>query len=146
MRKILILAGVATMLLSSPAGAVTDAEQRGVAGPGAIVLGYLTPTITISKGDSIAFTNFDAFAHDLVHDVAEDGFGGRSNVAWCKGAGDGHEHAHAHAGPCPVFWSELVDAGGTTQVLGLQRVKPGKTYSFFCTEHHSMKGKLVVSS
>lgn len=143
-RKTLVLGAVATILLAGSSDAATSAraEQQAVAGPGAIVAGYLTPTITIGKGDSITFTNFDIFDHDLVHDVAADGFGGKPNVEWCKGTGG---HAHEHAGPCPVFWSALAGAGDSSEVLGLKRVKPGKTYTFFCTEHHNMKGKLVVS-
>lgn len=147
MKKTLLLAAL-TMVVSAPTGVLGStgvsvaAEQRGAAGPGAILLGYLTPTITVSKGDSIAFTNFDAFEHNIVHDVEVDGFGGKAKAPWCKGpAADGHDHS----GPCPVFWSELVGAGQTTQVLGLNRVKPGKTYSFFCSKHHSMKGELVVA-
>lgn len=142
MKKTWLLAVAMALVVSSPAAAGGREERRGVAGPGSFMLGYLTPTITISKGDTLAFTNFDVFQHDIVHDVETDGFGGKRNVAWCKKVAAGHEH---HAGACPVFWSELVAGGDTTEVLGLNRVKAGKTYSFFCTEHHSMKGKLVVS-
>lgn len=133
---------MAALVILSSASMASAAEQRAVAGPGAFSSGYLTPTITITKGDSIVFTNLDAFQHDLVHDVATDGFGGKRNVPWCK---DEHDEDHDHAGACPVFWSELVGAGRDTQVLGLSRVKPGKTYSFFCTKHHNMTGKLIVS-
>lgn len=142
MKKTLLVAVAMALAVSSPAAAVGREEQRGLAGPGSFALGYLTPTITISQGDTISFTNFDVFEHDIVQDVEADGFGGKRNVAWCKKVRPGHEH---HADACPVFWSELVARGATTQVLGLNRVKAGKTYSFFCTEHHSMKGKLVVS-
>jgi len=123
----------------APAGAV--AEERAIAGPGGFAHGYLTETVTISKGDSIAFANLDIFEHNVVHDVEADGFGGKRNAAWCRSdEGDHHEHAHG----CPVFWSELIAAGETTQVRGLRRVKPGKSYTFFCTLHHNMKGTLVV--
>lgn len=143
MRKTLLSAIATTLVLASPAGAMPAEELRAAAGPGSFILGYLTPTITISKGDSIVFTNLDAFSHDIVHDVKADGFGGKHNVPWCQ-TGKGHKHGK-HSAPCPVFWSPLVPTGGSTQVIGLTRVKPGTTYSFFCTEHHNMKGKLVVN-
>lgn len=142
MRRTLLLVFATLMVVSLPPGVATGAEQRAVAGPGGFAAGYLTPTITISKGDSLVFSNLDVFEHDLVHDTATDGFGGRRKVAWCKKQA-GHEHDHG--GACPVFWSELIGSGQSTEVLGLNRVKPGKTYSFFCTRHHNMKGKLVVT-
>lgn len=130
------------LVMSVNASSVSAAEQRAVAGPGGFTAGYLTPTIAIAKGDSVVFTNLDVFDHDLVHDVATDGFGGKRNVSWCKRE---LEDDHDHAGACPVFWSELIGMGEQTQVLGLNRVKPGKTYTFFCTKHHNMKGQLVVT-
>lgn len=138
MRKALL--GLACVLAAVPHG-VSAAEQRAIAGPGAIQLGYATSTITISKGDTLVFSNLDAFDHNIVHDTAADGFGGKKKVPWCKGSGDGHEHGSL----CPVFWSELIGPGASTEVLGLNRVKAGKTYSFFCTRHHSMKGTLTVN-
>ena len=142
MGKKLLLVIATVVIVSGYATIVSAAEQRAVAGPGAFTAGYLTPTITITKGDFLVFTNLDVFEHDLVHDVEADGFGGKRNVPWCKvEASDEHDHAAA----CPVFWSELVGAGGNSQVLGLNRVKPGKTYSFFCTKHHNMTGKLTVN-
>ena len=137
-----LLAITTIVILSVPASGVSAAEQRGVAGPGGFVLGYLTPTIAISKGDSLTFSNLDVYDHNIVHDVATDGFGGKRNVPWCKSEAGEHDHG----GACPLFWSELVGAGGSTEVMGLVRVKPGKTYSFFCTRHHNMKDKLVVTS
>jgi len=137
--KALAMATALVLGLAAPAGAV--AEERAIAGPGGFAHGYLTETVTISKGDSIAFANFDIFEHNVVHDVEADGFGGKRNVAWC-GSDEGDHHEHAHG--CPVFWSGLIAAGETTQVRGLRRVKPGKSYTFFCTLHHNMKGTLEV--
>lgn len=142
MRKTLLLTTALAAVLAAPAAATSGAEHQGVAGPGGFVHGYLTSTITIAKGDTILFRNLDVFDHNIVHDVETDGFGGKRNVAWCKSvSGNGHEHSTA----CPVFWSELIGTGGSTQVMGLNRVKAGKSYTFFCTEHHNMKGTLVVS-
>ncbi|HWC13480.1 MAG TPA: plastocyanin/azurin family copper-binding protein [Actinomycetota bacterium] len=141
MRKTLLLLAATMSMVAIPGSAVSGAEQRAVAGPAGFASGYLTTTITMSKGDSLVFTNLDVFEHDLVHDTAGDGFGGKRNVAWCKKSS---EHAHDHSGACPVFWSDLIGAGDSTEVMGLNRVKPGKTYSFLCTKHHNMKGKLIV--
>ncbi len=144
MSKALALMIATAAILAGPASASlrTGAEHQGAAGPGGFVHGYLTPIITIAKGDSIVFTNLDVFDHNIVHDVETDGFGGKRNVEWCKrGSGDGHHHATA----CPVFYSELIGTGRSTQVVGLDRVKAGKSYTFFCTKHHNMKGTLVVS-
>jgi plastocyanin len=43
-----------------------------------------------------------------------------------------------------LFWSPLVGLSQTTPVLGVSGLKPG-TYSFYCTLHPGMKGKLVVA-
>lgn len=142
MRKMLLLLAATSSIVAVPATVVSGAEQRAVAGPGGFSSGYLTTTISMSKGDSLVFTNLDVFEHDLVHDTATDGFGGKRNVAWCKRSSG---HAHDHSGACPVFWTDLIGSGDTAEVMGLNRVKPGKTYSFFCTKHHNMKGKLVVN-
>lgn len=141
MKRPLVLMAAAALVVGSPAGAVSLAEEhRAVAGPGGVAYGYLTPTITISKGDKISFTNLDAFEHDFVHDVETDGFGGKRNVRWCKEENGHDQHDHG----CPVFWSERLEAGETTKVLGLKRVKRDRTYTFFCTLHHNMKGTLIV--
>jgi plastocyanin len=114
-------------------------ELQGVAGPAAKFYGYITPVITISKGDSLTFTNLDIEMHNIVQDVNEDGKGGPKKVKWCK-----RNKGHNHGDDCPLFWSKLIGFQSSTKVKGLQRTKPGETYSFFCTLHHSMKGKLVV--
>jgi hypothetical protein len=46
---------------------------------------------------------------------------------------------------CPLFWSPLVGLNQRTQVLGVGTLSPG-TYSFYCTLHPGMKGKLIVLS
>lgn len=115
-------------------------EVRGVAGPAAKFYGYVTPVIAISKGDPLTFTNLDVERHNIVQDVEEDGKGGPKKAKWCKG---NHSH-HDHGGDCPLFWSKLIGFQGSTKVKGVRRTKAGETYTFFCTLHHGMKGKLVV--
>ena len=142
--KVLLGAVLTAMIITQPAGATAEAEMQAVAGPGGFSYGYLTSEITISKGDSISFTNLDAVRHDIVHDVASDGFGGKKKVPWCKGKSDDHGDHAGHGDACPVFWSETIPGGARTEVLGLKRVKPGQSYTFFCTVHHNMKGTLIV--
>lgn len=140
MRKLVVAALIGCLAGIQPASAMPGAEHQALAGPGGSVYGYITRDITISKGDSITFTNLDVTRHDFVQDVETDGKGGRKNAPWCKEE-KGHAH-HDHG--CPVFWSKLVDFQGSTKVKGLRRVKPGTTYTFFCTIHHEMKGTLTV--
>jgi hypothetical protein len=112
-------------------------ESAVVAGPFAESAGYADPTVEVESGGRLIFRNFDLVGHDVVHDVAADGFGGSTDMPWC---GEGH---HTD-GPCPVFWSPVIEAGETTVVLGMRNVEAGRSYSFFCTLHHSMQGTLVV--
>lgn len=135
-------AATALLLLGAPVGAA-DLERPGaVAGPQAKFYGYATPVIVVEKGEEeVTFTNLDLERHDVVQDVETDGFGSKKKLPWCKKKGHAHEHGH---GDCPIFWSELIGLGDTTQILGLDNVKSGEVYSFFCTIHHGMKGKLIV--
>ena len=52
---------------------------------------------------------------------------------------------HEHGEECPVFWTKLIGLGQSTDVKGIDKVKPGTVYSFFCTIHPGMKGKLIVA-
>ena len=137
----------ATIAPTTPAGAIDrrSARQEPVpvlTGPAAKFWGYATPVIVIAKGEALTYTNLDVEKHDVVQDVEADGFGGPKKMPWCKKAKSaGHEH-HSHG--CPVFWSDLIGLGASTEVLGLENVKAGTTYSFMCTLHHGMKGKLIV--
>ena len=120
-----------------------DATPLALSGPVAQYYGYLTPVLVIEKGAGLTYANVDIVRHDLVHDVESDGFGGPKKMPWCQTMNGGeHEHGHAHG--CPVFWSAQVGAGQTTDVRGLQNLKPGQTYTFFCTLHHGMKGTLIA--
>jgi hypothetical protein len=154
-------------LASTAAGAARPsvASTPAVAGPGASGTGYLTPLIIASKSGDLTFLNLDVAAHDVVHDVATDGFGGPRKQPWCEGQDDEdkkprtkkskkgkkqrskkgeHDHHHGHGRECPVFWSALAGTGETSDVLGLENLKPGTSYSFLCTKHHNMKGTLIA--
>lgn len=140
-RTTVLLVAVALFFGAAPAGAAP--RHRALTLPLAAIYGYATPTIQISKGDRIVYTNLDIDRHNIVQDVAADGKGGKPNVHWCKDD-HGDDHHHDHSAGCPVFWSPLIGSQQTVEVEGLDRVKRGETYTFFCTLHHSMKGTLTV--
>ena len=109
-----------------------------VSGPQAQSYGYLTPQLVITQGGTLQYTNIDIVRHDVVQDVNVDGKGyvgpKRKQPAWCKQFKKHH---------CPLFYSKLEGLGQNENVLGVQNLKPG-TYSFYCTLHPGMKGKLTV--
>jgi plastocyanin len=106
-----------------------------LSGPQAQSYGYLTPQIVVSQGGSLQYTNVDIVRHDVVQDVAADNKSLKGGKArWCK---------QFKRGKCPLFYSKLEGLTQTEQVLGVSALKPG-TYSFYCTLHPGMKGKLTV--
>ena len=126
---------------SSTATAPADASGPGlsvVSGPQAQSYGYLTPQVVVNQGGSIQYSNFDIVRHDVVQDVNADHLaykGPKSKQpAWCS---------QFKKKQCPLFWSKLEGVGESETVLGIQNLKPG-TYSFYCTLHPGMKGKLTV--
>jgi polyvinyl alcohol dehydrogenase (cytochrome) len=90
-----------------------------VAGPGAASTGYATPVMTTTKGGKLSFVNLDNVQHDV--------------VAKEKGP-DG----------LPLFRSPLIGLGESAAVKGLDRVKSGTTYEFYCSVHPGMKGQLAI--
>lgn len=103
--------------------------------PGAQFYGYTAPAVVIEKGGQVTYVNLDIVQHDLVQDPEADGVGGPKKEPWCK----------TFRGKCPVFWTPKIGIGQDTEVLGLENVKPGATYSFLCTLHPGMRGVLVVT-
>jgi hypothetical protein len=102
--------------------------------PGAALAGYATPVVLTEKNLTVSYTNIDIVPHDFVQDVRADGFSGPKTRPWCK---------RFKKGKCPLFWSELAGIGETVPVKGLDATKAGETYSFYCTIHIGMTGKLV---
>lgn len=127
----LLLSALALGVIApAPASAAVAA-----AGPGGFAAGYATPVVVIEKGEGVTFQNADVPQHDF---VATDAFLSRKvakRTKWCSGFRNGR---------CPLFWSPKIGAGQSTEVLGLQRVKPGRQYGFFCSLHPNMKGTLIV--
>ena len=90
-----------------------------VAGPGAQYTTYATPIMVVAAGGSLAFTNGDVMLHDVVaRDKAQDG--------------------------TPLFRSELVGLGGTSEIVGLEQLEAGHSYQFTCSIHNGMSGTLVA--
>ena len=137
MTRTISIALAAAMLALVPASATAaPPNARAITGPTAKYYGYVTPVVVIQKGQGITYTNIDIERHNVVQDVNADGFHGSSTRPWCK---------QFPAGRCPIFYSPLIGLGGSENVKGLKYVKPGKVYTFYCTLHPGMKGRLVVA-
>ena len=131
------LAAMAAVFALGPgtATASSPSDAQVVSGATAKYYGYLTPVVVIQKGDGITYTNIDIERHNVTQDVNTDGVHGSSKRKWCK---------LFPAGKCPVFYSPLIGLGQSESVQGLQYVKPGQIYTFYCTLHPGMKGHLIV--
>lgn len=132
MRKLLFFVAVSAVLAAtaSPAGAAVA-----VTGPGGFLAGFVPPIVVIAPGEGITYANADVAPHNF---VAYDTFLTKrqaKKTKWCSGY---------DAGKCPLFWSDTITAGKATEVLGLDKVKSGKSYGFYCSLHPGMKGTLIV--
>jgi polyvinyl alcohol dehydrogenase (cytochrome) len=90
-----------------------------VAVPGSTYSTYATPVMVTQVGGPLSFMNFDLPQHDVVAD---------------EKAPDG----------TPLFMSKLSGLGEVAPIEGLDRVKSGSTYGFFCSLHPGMRGSLIV--
>jgi plastocyanin len=134
--KITVALVASMLLLPAQSVVARPAEPLYVlSGPGAQFAGYATPVVVIQKGGALEYTNLDIVQHDVVHDVEADGISSKRKRPWCSSF---------HRGHCPLFWSKRAGLGSTVPVKGVASLKTGKIYTFFCTLHPGMKGKLVV--
>ena len=131
MRKLILpIALCLVVALPAPAGAAVA-----VTGPGGFVAGYIPPVVVVAPGEGITYANADIAPHNF---VAYDAYMTKKQAKkakWCSGY---------DAGKCPLFWSQTITAGKTTEVLGLENVESGKSYGFYCSLHPGMKGTLIV--
>ena len=119
----------------SSTAAGPSAESTIVSLPQGQSYGYATPYMLVQKGGKLQYANFDLVRHNVVQDVTTDHKSLTSGKAkWCR---------QFKRGKCPLFYSGLIGLSQSEEVLGVSALKPG-TYSFFCTLHPGMKGKLVV--
>jgi plastocyanin len=102
-------------LMPAPASA---ASHTIVAFLGAASSNYQTTSLTISKGDSVAFQNLDLAPHDVTSSTLKK--------------------------KRPIFQSRIVNFGSSAPVTGIQKVKSKKSYGYFCSIHPYMKGTIRV--
>lgn len=135
----LLVAALLVVVMAAPIGAEPLGSDQGpvvVTLAGAQFHSYTAPVVVVQKGGELTYANLDIVQHDLVQDPRADGFGGPKKAPWC---------AAFRRSMCPAFWTPKIGLGQQTEVLGLENVKPGATYTFYCTLHASMKGILVVA-
>ena len=136
MRRLPIALLVALLLVPATATA-TEPEQGPVVVSGAAgqFYGYVTPVMVVQQGGELSYANFDIVQHDVVHDVSADEIANKKKDKWCKSF---------DKGACPLFWSPRASVGEVVDVVGLQNLESGNLYTFFCTLHPGMKGRLLV--
>lgn len=78
---------------------------------------FLPFEVAINQGDTLTLVNLENSPHDLVAQQWEDG--------------------------APLFQSDIVGLGGTSEVRGVSTLTPS-TYPFYCTVHDTMTGLLTV--
>lgn len=127
----LVVGGAGASAASS--GAVRVVQV--VSGPLAQFYGYVTPVVIVEPGGQLAYSNIDIVQHDVVQDVGADGIANKKRDPWCK---------RFKKKECPLFWSARAGLGDTVDVKGLNNLESGSIYSFYCTLHPGMKGKVVV--
>ena len=132
----LFVSAQAGTALGGPTDGTAPTDAQVVSGPTAKYYGYLTPVVIIQKGGPLTYTNLDVERHNVVQDVAADGAHGSGKAKWCK---------LFNRGRCPLFYSALIGLGQSESVKGLGSLKPfPAVYTFYCTLHPGMKGKLIV--
>lgn len=106
-----------------------------VTGPGGFLAGFIPPVVVVAPGEGITYANADIAPHNFMADGVYMTKKQARKAKWCSAY---------DAGKCPLFWSQTITAGMSTEVLGLENVKSGKTYPFYCSLHPGMKGTLIV--
>ena len=137
-RKLAIVTAAGVLAVTGGATAQAPAPADGpyiVSIAAGTFYGYATPVMLVDPAGTLNYANFDIVQHDVVQDVAVDGVANKKKNKWC---------ADFKKGKCPLFWSARAGLGDTVPVKGLRNLKSGQIYSFYCTLHPGMKGKLVV--
>ena len=141
-RSITVLILLASLLIPATAtrgaasGTALDEGPVIVSGAVGQFYGYLTPAMVVQRSGELTYAKFDIVQHDVGHDVKEDGVANKKKDKWCRGF---------DKGACPLFWSARAGLGETVPVQGLKNLKTGEIYTFFCTLHPGMQGKLAVT-
>ena len=131
MRK-LFVAVLSCLVLAAP-----TAAQAAVAltGPGGFAAGFLPPVIVVAPGEAITYANADIAPHNFIAYEAFMSKKQAKKAPWCSGY---------DKGKCPLFWSDTITAGQSTEVLGTEYLESGDQYAFYCSLHPGMKGTLIV--
>ena len=106
-----------------------------VTGPGGFLAGFVPPIVVIGPGEGITYANADIAPHNFIADGVYLPKKRARKTKWCSAY---------DKGKCPLFWSETIALGSSTEVLGLNNVKSGESYGFYCSVHPGMKGTLIV--
>lgn len=133
MRRSLVLGSTLACLVLGVAAPASAAVA--VTAPGGFALGFVPPVVVIAEGEGVTYANADVAPHNF---IAEDTYvpaKQAKKTKWCSAY---------DKGKCPLFWSPTITTGESTEVLGLEGVKSGEQYAFFCSVHPGMKGTLIV--
>ena len=122
------------LLMPAPAGSAEAEGGPVVTGPAAKYYGYATAVVVAQPGSAVNYHNFDIEKHNVVQDPIADGVTNKKKQRWC---------ADFPKGRCPLFWSKLIGMG-ETPIKGLENIKPGNVYTFYCTLHPGMRGRLLA--
>ncbi|MGH2753119.1 MAG: cupredoxin domain-containing protein [Actinomycetota bacterium] len=128
--RALPLAALVAFAAPTPANAAVA-----LAGPGGFAAGFLTPVVVAAEGEAITFVNTDISPHDFVADGVFLPRKPAKKAPWCSGF---------RRGKCPLFWTPTITAGETTEVSGIEFLKAGEQYPFYCSRHPGMKGTLII--
>lgn len=121
--------------LSLVASAPTASAATIYSGPQASTLNYLNPDLTISAGEPLALQNYDLVSHDITSEEMYQ----PPRPKRKKG-----KKRPKRPPPELLFKSALIGFAQRAPVTGLERLKPGVSYPFFCSLHLSMTGTLTV--
>ncbi len=129
----LLVAALAALLVlgaASPAHAVVAATA-----PGSSVAGYATRAVVAPVGGPVTFFNGDVVDHTLTAFNSYLPKRAARKASWCRGYS---------LRRCPLFTTGSVNSGESAEVQGLEHVKPGRQYEFYCQIHSGMRGTLVA--
>lgn len=126
---------VAFLVAAVPAGAGTGRQDGGYPHPADVWASsgwkYMPETVTIQRGQSLKFGNYDLTGGIPAHSMDE-------RVPGCNSAPYTGTNCRY-----PLFSSGLTDHGQVHYVAGIEKLAPG-TYPFVCQAHSQMYGTLVV--
>lgn len=129
------LAATLAVGLGLVASAPTASAATIYSGPQASTFNYLNPDVTIAAGESLALQNYDLVSHDITSEALYQ----PPRPKRKKG-----KKRPKRPPPELLFKSDLIGFGQRAPVTGLDRLKPGVSYGYFCSLHLSMTGTLTV--